>query len=78
MAVYAAGHLSDWPAALRAADRVLDLDRRSGMFALVNVAGTLNLVARGLAEQQQEAAGVLLGVVRGLLSGQPAIGRTRP
>jgi predicted ATPase/class 3 adenylate cyclase len=65
--VFASGRLADWPATLRAAGRLLDLDRRSGTSARVALAGLFNFVARGLAETQPESAAVLQGAVRALL-----------
>jgi predicted ATPase/class 3 adenylate cyclase len=66
IAIFTAGRLGDWAGVLRTADRLLYLDRRSATTALVTLLTTFNLVARGLAETQPEAAAVLQGVVRGL------------
>jgi predicted ATPase/class 3 adenylate cyclase len=66
LTVFAAARLADWSGALRAADRLLRLDRQTGTTPLVTLLSTFNFVARGLAERQPEAAAVLQGVPRGL------------
>jgi predicted ATPase/class 3 adenylate cyclase len=76
-AVFTATRLADWPSALRAADRLLDLDRRSGATALVSLSATFNAVARALADSQPETAAVLQGIVRGL-AGPPSRGGATP
>jgi hypothetical protein len=68
LAVFAKARLADWPGALRAADHMLDLDRRSGGTPLVVLLPTFNVIARDLAESQPETAAILQGVVRGLPS----------
>ncbi len=50
LAVFTAGRLQDWPGVLRAARRLLEVDRRTGQTSAIWLAGILNLVARGLAQ----------------------------
>jgi len=69
-----AAHLGDWPASLRAASRLLRLDRRSGAIPLLILRAKFIRVARGLAKVQPEAAAVLLGAAQGLLPAQ-SVGR---
>jgi len=70
-AVFIATRLADWPSALRAADRILDRDRRSGDTPLVNLSASFNVVARALADTQPGPAAVLQGIVR-RLAGRPS------
>jgi hypothetical protein len=53
----------DPPAALRIADRRLDLVRRGGVINPLSASATFNLVARALADTQPETAAVLQGVL---------------
>jgi predicted ATPase/class 3 adenylate cyclase len=66
--VFATARLQEWPAMLRAASRALHHQTRTGVLGLVYVAAILNLVARGLAESQPEAAAVVQGSVTAVLS----------
>jgi hypothetical protein len=59
--VIAAARLDAWPTALRAVSRALHHQLRSGGYAPLNVAGFLNLAARGLAEHRPEPAATLQG-----------------
>jgi hypothetical protein len=65
--VFIAARLGAWPLALRAASRALDHQLRSGGVGLSNLAGVLNLAARGLAEHRPEPAAAIQGAVRGVL-----------
>jgi len=64
-AVMTAARLADWTAALRAADRWLDLTHRSGVTAQSAMSETFHVVARALADTQPEPAAVLQGVLWG-------------
>jgi hypothetical protein len=75
---FAAGLIADWPLALRAASRLLTLDRRSGTMSTLYLAGISNFVARGLAEDQPTPAAVIQGAVRGLLRRSAAETSTPP
>jgi len=66
-AVFTAARLEDWPTVLRAARPLLHHQVRSGALALYTVAGILNFVARGLAEDQPEPAAVIQGSVTAML-----------
>ena len=59
--VFTAARLAAWPIALRTASRALHHQLRSGGVGLSNLAGVLNLSARGLAEHQPEPAAMLQG-----------------
>jgi hypothetical protein len=67
LAVFAASRLEEWRIALRAASRLLHLDRRSGSLPLLNFAAILQFVARGLAGAEPTHAAVLQGAVRRLV-----------
>jgi hypothetical protein len=66
-AVFAAARLEEWPALLRAASSALHHQARSSALGYVYLAAILNLVARGLAKPQPEAAAVIQGTVTGIL-----------
>ena len=70
--LFTAARLGAWTAALRAASRSLHHQLRSGSIGAVGLAGTLNLVAAGLAEHRPEAAAVIQGSVG------PLLGRLTP
>jgi len=63
LAVFCAARLGAWPTLLRAAGRVLHHHARAGTLPLYLLAAILNLVARGLAEDQPESAAMLQGAV---------------
>ena len=67
LALFCTARLQDWPNTLRVAGRALHHHARSGVFPLYLLAALLNVVARGLAEQQPEAAAILQGTVGGIL-----------
>jgi predicted ATPase/class 3 adenylate cyclase len=69
--VFVAARLGQWPAVLRAAERVLHHQLRTGNFSIVYMAAMVNLVARGLAETHPETAAVLQGAVGVLLADLP-------
>ena len=66
-AVFVAAQLEAWPTMLRAAGRALHHQSRSGFVGLVYLAAILNLVARGLAQHQPEAAALIQGTVTAML-----------
>jgi hypothetical protein len=68
--------LSDWPATLRYIGRLLHLDLRTGAVPLMWFGGILNLIARGLASAQPQAAAVFQGAARGILRPQSNTGQT--
>jgi predicted ATPase/class 3 adenylate cyclase len=59
--VFAAARLGAWPTVLSTTGRMLYHYARSGSIPRYIVVGLLNLVARGLAEQQPEPAAILQG-----------------
>jgi hypothetical protein len=66
-AVFTAARLGAWPTALQAASRVLHHQLRSGVLSVMNCAGMMNLVARGLADRSLEPAAVIQGAVARLI-----------
>jgi tetratricopeptide (TPR) repeat protein len=66
-AVFIAARLDEWATVLRAAGRVIHHHVRSGGVELVYLVGIFNLVARGLAYQQPDAAAVVQGTVSALM-----------
>jgi hypothetical protein len=83
-AVFTAARLGAWPTALQAASRVLHHQLRSGVLSVMNCAGMMNLVARGLADRSLEPAAVIQGAVARLIenlstdvSGAPFAGPSR-
>ena len=66
-AVFTAARLAVWPTALQAASRALHHVLRSGALSVMNRAGMMNLVARGLADRSPEPAAVIQGAVARLV-----------
>ena len=66
-AVFTAARLAVWRTALEAASRALHHQLRSGALPVMNRAGILNLVARGLADPSPEPAAVIQGAVARLV-----------
>jgi predicted ATPase len=63
-----AARLSDWSLVLQMAAPLLGFEQRTGVAGDLNIGGMLNLVARGLAPTQPEAAAQIQGAVAGLTS----------
>jgi hypothetical protein len=65
---FAAGRFGEWSVLLRAARRLLYLERRTGGVPLLWLRGVLNLVARGLVDATPGVAAVIQGSASGLIS----------